>query len=325
MTMTLTKADLGVAKSNDAPFTSHPDPDMMKSHPLEKFGCSPCHGGNGRALDSVEKGHGRYEHWLWPLYYPENFDAGCQQCHASDMVTEHAPVLNRAKQLYREKGCIGCHRFQGFDNQDEAAGQRAPAYCAAGKSKRRIIACRSRSLNKKGDTAPDNDAANRYYAASHQPDRHHVRHGRARSSNSISAPHNLLQEIKKVGPDLKEVRMKIHKEWIPYWLKHTHEFRPTTKMPQFRLQDDEIQAISAYIWQSGHHRVRSFPSRLQATQRTARYCSNRAAAWRATRSAKARTWWAEILPRICRRVGEKDNYDYLVRWILNPRNANASL
>ncbi len=62
--------------------------------------------------------------------------------------------------------------------------------------------------------------------------------------------HNLLQEIKKVGPDLKEVRMKIHKEWIPYWLQHTHEFRPTTKMPQFRLQPDEIQAIAAFIWQS---------------------------------------------------------------------------
>jgi len=79
------QADLGVAKSNDAPFTSHPDPDMMKYHPLEKFGCSPCHGGNGRALDTVEKGHGRYEHWLWPLYYKENFNAGCQQCHASDI------------------------------------------------------------------------------------------------------------------------------------------------------------------------------------------------------------------------------------------------
>src|SRR6202166_2680482 len=93
VTMTLTKADLGQAKSNDAPFTSHPDPDMMKYHPLEKFGCSPCHGGNGRALDTVEKAHGRYEHWLWPMYYRENFDAGCQQCHASDAVTEHAGVL----------------------------------------------------------------------------------------------------------------------------------------------------------------------------------------------------------------------------------------
>ena len=51
--LTLTKADLGMAKSHDAPFTSHPDPELLELHPLEKFGCSPCHGGNGRALDSV--------------------------------------------------------------------------------------------------------------------------------------------------------------------------------------------------------------------------------------------------------------------------------
>ena len=65
-------------------------------------------------------GHGRYEHWLWPLYYPENYDAGCQQCHAADMVTEHAPVLNHGQASFTARsGCIGCHRFQGFDNQDE--------------------------------------------------------------------------------------------------------------------------------------------------------------------------------------------------------------
>ena len=109
--------------------------------------------------------------------------------------------------------------------------------------------------------------------------------------------------------------MKIHKEWIPYWLAHTHEFRPTTKMPQFRLQDDEIQAISAFIWQIGASPVPRFPSRRRATPRTAKYSSNRAAAWPATRSAKARTWSAETFAANLSRVGEKDNYDYLVRWI----------
>src|ERR1019366_3928376 len=162
VTMALTKADLGLGKSKDAPYTSHPDPDMMKYHPLEKFGCSPCHGGNGRALDTVEKGHGRYEHWLWPLYYKENFEAGCQQCHASDMVTEHAPVLNKAKSLFREKGCIGCHRFQGFDNQDEQLISAQPMITQLDNQKqddRLQIA----ALNKKGDTATDNVAANNYY------------------------------------------------------------------------------------------------------------------------------------------------------------------
>jgi hypothetical protein len=75
-TVTLTKADLGLAKSNDAPYTSHPDPGAnLEWHPLEKFGCSPCHGGNGRAVEFCRKrGHGRYEHWLYPLYYPENYE-----------------------------------------------------------------------------------------------------------------------------------------------------------------------------------------------------------------------------------------------------------
>src|SRR5580704_13749452 len=160
--MTLTKADMGLAKSTDAPFASHPDPDLLKYHPLEKFGCSPCHGGNGRALDTVEKAHGRYEHWLWPLYYPENEEAGCQQCHASDMVTEHGPVITRARELYRIKGCIGCHRYQGFDNQDEqlvATRQQLTQLAADKEADQLMIA----QLNKKGDAATDNDTANAFY------------------------------------------------------------------------------------------------------------------------------------------------------------------
>ena len=34
VTMTLTKADLGMAKSHDAPFTTHPDPELIQWHPL---------------------------------------------------------------------------------------------------------------------------------------------------------------------------------------------------------------------------------------------------------------------------------------------------
>jgi hypothetical protein len=160
--ITLTKADLGMAKSKDAPFTSHPDIDLLKWHPLEKFGCSPCHGGNGRAIDSVRRGHGRYEHWLWPLYYPENYEAGCQQCHAGDMVTEHAPVLNQGKQLYRAKGCIGCHRFNGFDNQDEqlvSARQRIMAIEKTKTDDEQEIP----RLQKLGDNAPDNASAEKFY------------------------------------------------------------------------------------------------------------------------------------------------------------------
>ena len=60
--------------------------ELLKTHDPDKFGCSPCHQGNGRATTSVEKAHGNYEHWLWPLFPKPNVEAGCQTCHAADMV-----------------------------------------------------------------------------------------------------------------------------------------------------------------------------------------------------------------------------------------------
>ncbi|MGA9305439.1 MAG: hypothetical protein WBW31_08555, partial [Candidatus Sulfotelmatobacter sp.] len=41
-------------------FVSHTQPELLQIHDPEKFGCSPCHQGNGRATTSVEKAHGNY-------------------------------------------------------------------------------------------------------------------------------------------------------------------------------------------------------------------------------------------------------------------------
>lgn len=314
--ITLTKADLGMAKSTDAPFTSHPAIDLLKWHPLEKFGCSPCHGGNGRAIDSVRRGHGRYEHWLWPLYYRENFEAGCQQCHAGDMVTEHAPVLNEGKQLYRAKGCIGCHRFNGFDNQDEqlvTARQRIMAIeKTKGDDEQEIP-----RLQKLGDNAPDNAAAEKFYG---QATNLTVEISRmdAERETLEGRSHNLIQEIKKVGPDLKEARQKLHKEWIPYWVAHTTEFRPSTKMPQFRFAAGDVEAISAFIWQNAltgpaldHQQPGNSAHGKQLLE--SRGCLACHSVGEGSNSVGG-TFAANLS-----RVGEKDNYDYLVRWVHNPR------
>src|SRR6185312_10911011 len=44
-------------------FVSHPRKELLQIHDPQKFGCSACHGGNGRATTSVEKGHGRHKFW----------------------------------------------------------------------------------------------------------------------------------------------------------------------------------------------------------------------------------------------------------------------
>jgi cytochrome c2/uncharacterized ParB-like nuclease family protein len=314
--LTVTKAGLGLAQSTDAPFTSHPDPDLIRWHPLEQFGCSPCHGGNGRAIDSVRRAHGRYEHWLWPLYYRENFDAGCQQCHASDMVTERAAVLNLGKQLYRQKGCIGCHRFQGFDNQDEQLVNARQQILQVAKQKLDDELEIPR-LQKLGDRAPDNAAAEKYYGQATDLTVEVSRLDTQVESLEQRA-HDLQQEVKKVGPDLKEARMKLRKEWIPYWIGHTREFRPTTKMPQFHFQPGEVEAISAFIWQSS---LTGPPLEQQQPGNSAHgkqlFESRGCLACHSMGEGDAAvggTFAANLS-----RVGEKENYDYVVRWVHNAR------
>src|SRR5260370_19886 len=103
-------------------FTSHPEPDLLKIHDPDKFACTPCHQGNGRATTSVEKAHGTYEHWLWPLFAKGNMEAGCQTCHAADMVLVSNDVgwtLSDGKDLFRQRGCVGCHRYEGYDKEPE--------------------------------------------------------------------------------------------------------------------------------------------------------------------------------------------------------------
>jgi cbb3-type cytochrome oxidase cytochrome c subunit len=61
------------------------------------------------------------------------------------------------------------------------------------------------------------------------------------SCSSTGQTKSLLQDVKKVGPNLKDVRLKLNKNWIPVWLKKPTDFRPTTRMPNFRLNDDQIR------------------------------------------------------------------------------------
>src|SRR5205814_250265 len=111
----LTKAAMG----GEAVFASHPNKELLKIHDPEKFGCTPCHGGNGAAVSSIEKAHGYNKFWLWPLHHKENIDAGCQQCHARELVTEMAETLNDGREIFRLRGCMACHRYEGFDRDTD--------------------------------------------------------------------------------------------------------------------------------------------------------------------------------------------------------------
>jgi cbb3-type cytochrome oxidase cytochrome c subunit len=102
------------------PFRTHPT-ELLRTHPIEKFGCTSCHGGQGWAVDA-EPAHGPVEHWEEPLLGRELGGAyslvdnkaalmqmNCNTCHRFDRQTKGADMINLAKQLVNDKGCRACH------------------------------------------------------------------------------------------------------------------------------------------------------------------------------------------------------------------------
>jgi hypothetical protein len=108
----------------DEPLRTHPA-DIVRIHPVDQFGCTPCHGGQGWAVDKV-RAHGHVAHWDDPLLDAPLADslmpgagrrtlteARCNVCHRYEHDTAGTPVINQAKRLLDQKGCRACHRING--------------------------------------------------------------------------------------------------------------------------------------------------------------------------------------------------------------------
>jgi cytochrome c2 len=108
----------------DLPYRTHPI-EPLRAHPVEKYGCTSCHGGQGWAVDVLEA-HGELAHWEEPLLSRSLGDAytlatdrkallqmNCNVCHRYDRETPGAGAINLAKRLLDEKGCRACHVVNG--------------------------------------------------------------------------------------------------------------------------------------------------------------------------------------------------------------------
>jgi cytochrome c2 len=106
-----------------APFKAH-SPEVLKRHPIEKFGCTLCHGGQGSAT-RLPDAHGWVPGWedkLLDSTLSEEYrnkerwaflQMRCNNCHRYDRSTKHADLINRAKALVQKKGCRVCHIING--------------------------------------------------------------------------------------------------------------------------------------------------------------------------------------------------------------------
>ena len=108
----------------EEPWRSHPQPELLRVHPVEDYGCTVCHAGQGYAVEEYEA-HGFGKHWEEPLlgqilgsdYDPRTppplYEIRCNACHRYERETPGMPMINRAKAIVRDKGCKVCHVING--------------------------------------------------------------------------------------------------------------------------------------------------------------------------------------------------------------------
>ena len=105
------------------PARSHPHPELMRAHPVEIFGCTLCHGGQGAAT-TKDAAHGNVAFWEEPLLdtrraeqygltRAELMERNCNMCHQHQAEVQGMPLLNEAKQIVVKRRCARCHRIHG--------------------------------------------------------------------------------------------------------------------------------------------------------------------------------------------------------------------
>jgi len=248
-------------------FASHPRPELLKSHDPERFGCSMCHNGNGVAVTGVEVAHGENHHWLWPLFPKENVEAGCVQCHQKDLVLPMGERINAGRDTFRRAGCWGCHKYEGFNGEVD-----------------QITALKGREKTLRGDRSAKEQrsrnlqalyvaiAEETEVAEREQPAIKREKDALAEEISALDTEeaqfqkrlHALFAERQRVGPNLKDIRIKLLPEFLTEWIRSPRDahkdasgaaFRPDTKMPSFRWwenPDEEVKDVAAFLWQSAY-------------------------------------------------------------------------
>ena len=97
--------------------------DWLAKHEFARFGCTPCHGGDGAAT-TIAGAHQGGRGWDDPmlsnalaaqngLTMNEMLQMRCNFCHRHDAATPGMEEINLAKQLFKKKKCLVCHVVEG--------------------------------------------------------------------------------------------------------------------------------------------------------------------------------------------------------------------
>ncbi|MCA8997406.1 MAG: c-type cytochrome, partial [Planctomycetaceae bacterium] len=224
----------------ELPFCTHPNGDVYLTatspHPVNKFGCTICHegDGSGTSFQSAEHtppnpavgdewheefGWHSNHFWEYPMHPKQFIESSCLKCHhdvielgVNEKFGATAPKVYEGYSVIRDYGCFGCHEINGYDG--------------------------TTPIGPDMRLEPQTEEEARKIAAD---------------------PNSIAGKMRKVGPSLRHIDNKTTPEFVAYWTADPQRFRPDTRMPKFFdltnqhdalagvMQPIELAAIARYL------------------------------------------------------------------------------
>jgi len=287
------------------PYRTHPNREMiLGKHPPEKFGCTPCHQGQGANVNSPAGAHGEVIHWAEPLLRGEKVQSSCIKCHTNVGHMPGAQTIARGQKLFEELGCHGCHLAEGYEDLQKVGpylrlirAKVDPSWLVRWVTNPHEFHPKTRMPNfmVKPDeaeavaaylldaTKADSEKwlENRPLPAGVDPTNAAVvAHGKelvntlgCRGCHGFEQGESpaLLGENKDIAPNLSHIAEKTDARWLYYWVKGPRDYSPVSRMPSLRLSDDEAQAIVSFLLTLGEkHPTEGLDARLSQPEQIAR-------------------------------------------------------
>ncbi len=259
-----------------APFQTHPQRELLLGkHPVEEFGCTLCHQGQGEALNSLEKAHGEVEFWERPLLRGPALESSCRKCHEGVADIPGAPVISQGKRLFVELGCTACHLAKGYEDvqkvgpsllkssqkfrpewivpwivrpKDFLPKTRMPFFSLTEEESMAIAAFLQKSTEGAGPPGP------LHFEPGPDPEAQAAEGAVLFRERGCLGCHVVDGEGGDFAPDLSQVAAKVNPDWLVNWIKDPKAYDPETTMPSLRLSDEEAQAITAFLLTKGEPR-----------------------------------------------------------------------
>ncbi|MFT5041313.1 MAG: mono/diheme cytochrome c family protein [Hyphomicrobiaceae bacterium] len=269
-------------EDQENPLKTHPDRKyFLGNHEFRRFGCTPCHGGQGAAINSVWHGHGEDHYWedhLLPI--EDKVQAKCLTCHQSVQKMKGAEVAARGEWLFQEMGCHNCHLVNGFEHLDKAgpslkrvAAKVSPEWLVSWIENPKEFRPRTRMphffVTREEATSIASyiidssfDDGKAWLAGADEPvgvdpgDAELVDEGRGLTESlgclgchgfEPDAYASQVAQNIDTAPNLSRIAEKTDSRWIYNWIRDPRGYSEHARMPSLRLTDEEAVAITSYL------------------------------------------------------------------------------